>query len=311
MIQKTFVLPLFAAALALAASPVLAQGPSEPPAEAGMTVEAFEKSLQWKTGTVALDGGIATLNIPRGYRYLGPADANRVLTQAWGNPPGEAPLGMIFPASASPLADDSWGVVVTFAEDGYVSDEDAADIDYAALLKEMQAATVEENKARTQAGYPSVDIVRWATTPRYDAAAHKLFWAEEIRFGGEPEHTLNYRIRALGRRGVLELNAVGSMGQLSAIERDMQAVLGFVSFNEGHRYADYVEGDKVAAYGIAALVAGKVAAKAGFFKLLLAGLLAAKKFLVIAVVAVFAFLRRLYTGKKSDEEAPRPKPAAW
>jgi uncharacterized protein DUF2167 len=68
-----------------------------------------------------------------------------------------------------------------------------------------------------------------------------------LSFGGETEHTLNYDIRALGRRGVLSLNAVASMDQLQAVEKDMKQVLSFVEFNDGHRYNDYVAGaDKVA-----------------------------------------------------------------
>ena len=48
-------------------------------------------------------------------------------------------------------------------------------------------------------------------------------------------------------------------------------LLSMVSFADGHRYADFNENtDPVAAYGLAALVAGGVAAKAGLFKGLIA-----------------------------------------
>jgi uncharacterized membrane-anchored protein len=116
---------------------------------------------------------------------------------------------------------------------------------------------------------------------------------------------LNYDIRALGRRGVLSLNAVASMGQLQAIEKDMRQVLGFVTFNEGHRYSDYVPGaDKVAAYGIGALITGGVLAKAGFFKLLLGALIAGKKFVIVALAALGAFLKRLFSGRRKEEAEP-------
>src|SRR5690606_18881690 len=121
----------------------------------------------------------------------------------------------------------------------------------------------------------------------------------ELRFGNAPEHTLNYNIRVLGRRGVLVLNAVSAMSQLPSVRSDMQSVLAFVEFNEGHRYADFVPGmDKVAAYGIAGLIAGKVALKAGFFKVLLAGILAVKKLVVAGVVALGAIIARLFARKK-------------
>ena len=73
-----------------------------------------------------------------------------------------------------------------------------------------------------------------------------------------------------------------------------------VEFNPGNRYADFNSGtDKVAEYGIAALILGGVAAKAGLLKAILAVLLAAK-FVVIGVLAVVAFVRRFLAGSDSD-----------
>jgi uncharacterized membrane-anchored protein len=73
----------------------------------------------------------------------------------------------------------------------------------------------------------------------------------------------------------------------------MAKVIGFVEFSGGHRYADFIPGtDKVAEYGIAALIAGGLAAKAGLFKVLLGALIALKKLIVLGLVAAAAFLRR-------------------
>jgi uncharacterized membrane-anchored protein len=75
--------------------------------------------------------------------------------------------------------------------------------------------------------------------------------------------------------------------------------LAAVDFNPGNRYTDFDagKGDKVATYGIAALIAGGIAAKAGLFKTLWLALLAGKKFIIIAVVAIGAWFRKLF-GKK-------------
>src|SRR5205809_4201227 len=82
-------------------------------------------------------------------------------------------------------------------------------------------------------------------------------------------------------------------------------VMGFVEFNEGHRYADFVPGtDKVAEYGIAALIAGGVAAKAGLFKVLLAALDGLNELLVVALAAGAAFFRELFRRKPADAAAP-------
>ena len=255
----------------------------------------FEASLDYRTGDITLGDGIATLRLGDGYRYLDPENAERLLVEGWGNPPGGTTLGMIVPADVSPLSAEGWAVVVTYDEDGYVEDDEAATIDYDALLREMQAETREESKERVRQGYEALALVGWAAPPRYDSATNKLYWAQELRFGTSGEHTLNYNIRVLGRRGVLVLNAIASMSQLETVEGEMGDVLGLVEFNPGHRYADFVPGtDKVAAYGIGALVAGKVAAKAGFFKVLLAGLMAMKKFVVVALLAIGAMLKRWF-----------------
>lgn len=258
-------------------------------------IEALERRLQYRQGTIAIGNGIATLNIPPTFRYLEPAQAGQVLV-AWGNPPGAKTLGMIVPADISPMSREGWGVIITYDNDGYVKDDDAATIDYAELLTEMQRGTRSENKAREKAGYPAIELVGWAEPPHYDQASHKLYWAKELTFGGEASHTLNYNIRVLGRRGVLVLNAVALMEQIEDVRRDMREVLTFAQFNEGNRYADFQPGsDHVAEYGIAALVAGGLAAKAGLFKGLLAILIASKKLLIVAVVGLGVWLKKLFS----------------
>ena len=278
---------------------LLVGGPlfSATPASAAPDPAARRKladSLHYEKGTVSLHGGAATLRLPEGYRYLNPADTEKLLTKVWGNPNGSGALGMIMPADFDPLGGESWAVVVTFDEDGYVKDDDAAKIDYGDLLKKMRDGTKEASEARVKEGYPAIELIGWAAPPRYDAATHKLYWAKEIKFGDSPEHTLNYNIRMLGRRGVLVLNAVASMPQLRQVEAATPTLLTMVDFQEGHQYADFKEDtDKVATYGIAALVAGGIAAKAGFFKLLWVGILAFKKLIIIAVIALGSQFKKL------------------
>jgi uncharacterized membrane-anchored protein len=268
--------------------------------------QEIASKLKFQQGMINLKDGLATLKVPENFRYLDPDQTDIVLVQLWGNPPRpEKTLGMLFPAGGSPAGEESWGVVISYDEDGFVKDDEAAGIDYNKMLKEIQDAMREANPERTKQGYDTIEMIGWAAPPRYDKEAHKLYWAKELSFGGAPEHTLNYDIRALGRRGVLSLNAVASMGQLSMIEKDMQQLLGIVTFNEGHRYGDYVAGvDKIAAYGIGALIAGKLAVKAGLFKLIIGALIAGKKFVIVALVAVGAFLKKLFTGRRKEEADP-------
>jgi uncharacterized membrane-anchored protein len=267
--------------------------------------EEIASKLKFQQGEVKLKDGLATLKVPANFRYLDPDQTETVLVQLWHNPPRQdKTLGMLFPAEIDIASVESWGVVITYDEDGYVEDDEAASINYNEMLKEMQEGTREANAERTKQGYEAVELIGWAAPPRYDKDAHKLYWAKELSFGGDPEHTLNYDIRALGRRGVLSLNAVASMGQLQMVEKDMQQVLAFVEFNEGHRYSDYVAGaDKVAAYGIGALIAGKVAAKAGLFKLLLVFLAKGWKLLIIAIPLIGVLVRKLFLGRRKEETA--------
>lgn len=255
-------------------------------------------SLVQRDGTHDL-GGKARIVIAEGFAYLDAADTRKLLTEVWGNPPdvGAQALGAIVPKGVSPLADESWAAIITYEGDGHVADDDAASINYADLLKEMQDGTNEENKEREKAGYGAVTLVGWAQEPTYDKAEHKLYWAKHLKFGGEQTDTLNYSIRALGREGVLQVNVIGGMNQLKDINEKVPGMLSMVSFTEGNRYADYQEGDKLAAYGIAGLIAGGVAAKAGLFKLLLASW----KFIAIGLMALGGTVWRFFSARKTED----------
>lgn len=262
---------------------------------------AAEKEFNFQTGKITIGNNLATLDLSANYRYLNADQTDRVLTEFWGNPPGNKSLGMIVPSDVSPLSEKGWGVIISYEEDGHVEDSDAAGINYNDLLREMQTDLVEENEARKSKGFGTYEIIGWAESPHYDSAARKLYWAKNLRFSDAPDNTLNYDVRILGRTGILSLNAVSTMPNLPQIQTSMQEILPSVEFNAGNRYADYNSGvDKMAAYGIGALVAGKLAAKAGFFTVILGFLLAAKKFIIIGVIAVGGFLARIFFGNKSD-----------
>ena len=235
--------------------------------------QQFVEGLSYQDGAITLGAGGVQLNVPGGFYFLSPQDARRVIVEAWGNPPATADnvLGMILPAAKTPL-DDAWGAIITYDEDGYVSDEDAAKIDYTTLLKEMQENTARGSEERVKQGFPAIRLVGWASPPFYDKATHKLHWAKELEFADQPQlHTLNYDVRALGRKGVLKMNFVAGMDQLAEIKSVIPAVMAMPEFQAGSRYTDYVPGvDKVAAYGIGGLIAGKLLSKAGFLVLALA-----------------------------------------
>ncbi|WUR12606.1 DUF2167 domain-containing protein [[Empedobacter] haloabium] len=276
--------------LLLAASPVQA---------GDTTPQQLLASLKFQEGKIALPGGIATLDLPAGFRYLPPADAGRLLSEGWGNPPGIETLGMIVPTAVNPLTREGWGVVVTYEKEGHVKDDDADNIKYDELLKSMQESMQEANEDRKKQGYQAMTLVGWAEAPHYDKASHKLYWAKELHSEGDKENGLNYNIRVLGREGVLVLNAVASMDQIGQIRKEMKTVTAFSDFTPGNRYADFDEKtDKVAEYGLAALIAGGAAAKLGLFGKLFAVLLAFKKLIIVGLGALGVGIAKLLGRKR-------------
>jgi uncharacterized membrane-anchored protein len=257
--------------------------------------------LAYRTGDVELPNKIATLHLGTRFRYLDPAETEKLLV-GWGNPPGSETQGAIVPASVEPFTDEGWAVILTYEDDGHVDDSEAAEIDYADLLKDMKAGTEAENEARRDAGYEPVHLVGWAEAPRYDAGAKKLYWAQELDFEGNELHTLNYEVRVLGREGVLSMNAVATMPQLRRIREEMKPLIQVAEFNAGHRYADFdPKTDRLAEYGLGALIAGTVAGKLGLFAKIGAFLLAFKKVIIMGVVGLGGLLLRVFTRKNEGK----------
>jgi uncharacterized membrane-anchored protein len=285
--------------------PLWAQAPTaeDEPIPRAAAVAEFEASLDFKQGRITLPNGVATVDVPDNFRYLGPEDARRVLEQGWGNPDGQGTLGMLVPVDIGVVSEGGWGVVITYDENGHVSDEDAEGIDYDALLTDMRNAMAEENAARERAGFEPLQLIGWAARPRYDKVANKLYWAKELALGDSSKHTLHYNIRLLGRRGVLIMNTVSGMNQLARVEQDMQQILAFTNFVPGQRYAEYdAHTDKLAAHGLRALVAGNVAAKNGVLTSLLVLLVASKQAVAVVAAALLVsavVVARLMMGRRS------------
>lgn len=256
-------------------------------------------SLHYQSGRVELGGALANVTPSQNFGFLDAKDTATFLTKVWGNPPetSEGVLGSIIPKDVGLADADGWAIIISYDDSGYVSDEEAASIDYDELLREMQESIRDGNAERTEQGYVPYELVGWAKSPYYDTESKKLYWAQRLKFGDEAEETLNYEIRILGRSGVIDLNVVASMSSLEMVHGRIGEILGLVQFNPGNTYAEFDENtDKVAAYGLTGLIAGGVLAKVGFFKWLLISLLAFKKFVIIGAVALFAavvgFFRR-------------------
>ena len=100
--------------------------------------------------------------------------------------------------------------------------------------------------------------------------------------------------------GYVSLDLITSGSHIEAEKPIARTLLAAVAFNEGKRYADFnSHTDKIAEYGLAALIGGIAAKKLGL--LAMGGLFFAKffKLIAVAVVAGGAAVRRFFTGKKA------------
>jgi uncharacterized membrane-anchored protein len=251
------------------------------------------RTLRFRSGNITLGDNLATIEQTVGFRFLDNSDTQTFLTKIWGNPPGAGrdALGLIIPTDADPLSDDGWAVVINYDPSGYVSDEEAGKISYDELMDKMKKDTAEASKKRIDQGYGNMELLGWARRPFYDVSQKKLYWAKRLRFDNSPEETLNYEIRILGRKGVLDLNIIASMGALPQIDKRVDAILSMIHFNKGNTYAEFNPNvDEAAAYGLAGLIAGGVLTKAGFFKGLLAVLFASKKLIGVLILGALGGL---------------------
>lgn len=262
------------------------------------------------TGSIKIARARAMLNLGEDYYYLPADEAKLILVEAWGNPPSSVTdvLGMVFPAGKT-FTDNTWGAVITYEPIGYVSDDDADDIDYDQMMVDLKNAQIEENRSRAAAGYPGHNLHGWAQEPTYDAKRHSMIWAQNFRVDGEVMDTLNYDVRLLGRYGVLSLNMISVMPDLPDVRAAAASFGKSAEFDRGSRYADFNSAtDQVSEYGLAGLVAGGIgvaaAKKVGLLGGIGAVLLGLKKLLiplVLGIGAFFTWLGRLIFGRKEEE----------
>lgn len=248
----------------------------------------------------------AKISIGAGQLFIPAAEANGVM-HALGNSVQPQRQGLILPADEKA----SWMVDVNWIKEGYVRDGEAKEWQADALLQSLKDGTEESNAERLERGYPALDITGWVEPPRYDPQTHRLVWSLSARERGAPadqQHVINYNSYALGREGYFSLDLITGSGSIAADKKVAHALLASLEYAPGKRYADFNEStDKVAAYGIGALVGVAAAKKLGLLAVI--GLFLAKmwKLVLVGVLAVGAVGRRLLARRSAAEEAdPEP-----
>lgn len=262
--------------------------------EAAPELPASLKQLSWQDKGQGEIAGQASIKIPAGYGFLNQADTSKLL-QAFGNPPSSDHF-LIAPKSLD------WFAVFSFEDTGYVKDDEK--IDAAALLKSMQAGDAAGNKERKNLGLEALYTDGWQVTPHYDTNTKRLEWGLRLR-GEDGATNVNYTSRILGRSGVMSATLVSDTESLAQNTAEFQKVLTGFNYNSGQTYAEFKNGDKVAAIGLGALILGgaaAVATKKGLWGVIAGFLAAGWKFIAAAVVALFAGFGKLFGRKKKDAE---------
>jgi len=242
-------------------------------------------------------GAIAEIKVPAGQVFVGQPGAAK-FASATKNTGGERWAGVIF-------VDKTGFIVFEYDDTGYIKDADKEKIDADSLMTNMKASDEEENKQRKAKGWPTLSVEGWADKPYYDPQTKNLTWA--IRLKSESGHvSINHEVRLLGREGVMRATLVCGPEEFGQAKQGVNPLLAGYSFTAGNTYAEWKPGDKVAAYGLAGLIAGGAvfgAAKLGILAKLGAVFAKGGKAIVLAVVAVIAGIGKFFSsifGRRRD-----------
>ena len=236
----------------------------------------------------------AKLALPEGFAFM-PRDHAVKVMELMGNQTDERFIGLIMP-----MTDEEWFVTVDFEESGYIKDDEAKDWDADGLLENLKEGTEHGNERRKDLGIPPIKVTRWIESPTYDAALRHLVWSAELRLqnGEDPDPGVNYNTYVLGREGFVSMCLVTSLSTVESEKPAAQKLLAAVNFNDGKRYEDFDSStDKVAAYGLAALVGGVAAKKLGLIAMAVAFFAKFAKLIVVGAVAVGAGVMKMIKGK--------------
>lgn len=251
-------------------------------------IDAIEK-LGWTRQGRGRLGDKAEIAIPQGYRFTS-TDGTRKLMAMYGNPPTQRELGMLTTEGLGP-----W-VIFEFDESGYVKDDEKDQINADDMLASLREGQQRGNEYRREHGLPELEILGWVVPPRYNEKTNNLEWGTRLKSLDNDGISINYNTRLLGRKGVMEVTLVCEPEEMEKMITEQEAMLAGFTYIEGERYAEFREGDKVAKYGLTALIAGTgafAAAKMGLFAKLGAFFAKLGKGAIVLVIGVLAGLKKL------------------
>lgn len=299
-LRTRYTLLLAAAALGLGALAPLPAIADDAPSPQRQAIEAAQKAA----AAAIVEGPAnvplkdqATLALPEGYGFVPRAQAAALLT-LMGNHIGDKFVGLVVPRDKAAR----WFVAVSYDPAGYVKDDDARHWDADALLKSLKEGTEAQNAERAKQGIAPITVTRWIEPPAYESSSHRLVWSAELKRkeGSDTNPGVNYNTYMLGREGYVSMDLVTSESEVDADKGAARQLLEAVNFNSGKRYGDFNSStDKVAAYGLAALVAGVAAKKLGLLALIAASVVKFAKVILLAIAGAFAAFRKWFRRGKA------------
>ena len=276
--KKALVVLAFLPILGWAAAPTNSSG-----------AQALE-DLAWNQGpAVAPIGNTARLNVNENIMFIDEANSRKFL-ELTGNLPQDG-FYIIYNTK------DRWWAGFSYDDSGYIKDDEKIDAD--ALLKQLRESDEPSNAERKRRGLGELHTDGWYVPPHYDPVTKRLEWGVKLR--SDKGYSANYTIRLLGRSGVTSATLVSSPERLDANVQSFKATLPGFEYNTGQKYSEFKQGDRVAEYGLAALVAGgaaAVATKKGAWGAIGAFLAASWKFVAGIAVAALAGIKKMFSRNK-------------
>jgi len=229
--------------------------------------------------------GKANIKINPGFKFLSPPDSSTFI-ELQRNPPIQN-LFILAPT------DYRWFSGFSFESTGYVKDDERIDPD--AILKTLKEQNSKGIEERKRLNLPILTLTGWYIPPHYDKDTKRLEWGTRL-VDEQDKPSVNYTVRILGRSGVMDVLLVSSPERLDQDLIEFKKSLETFSYNSGEGYSEFKQGDKIAQYGLTALIVGGAAAVAAKSA---GGLI---KFFWVGIVGVFAaitsFFRNLFKKKK-------------
>ncbi|WP_119271929.1 DUF2167 domain-containing protein [Taklimakanibacter deserti] len=293
-------LRLWAILLIAGISSAAAQDASPPNSGIEQTFDAAIKAATHGPADVALRD-LATIHLPDPYSFI-PVTQGAAFMRALGNTTGDNFHGLVIPKQH----DKFWFVEITYTDSGYIKDDDAKSWKADDLLQSIKDATEASNKDRAERGYPPLDIVGWVEKPAYDASTHRLVWSILAKQRGNEAQgaTINYNTYALGRQGYFELNLVTGETYIAEDKKHAGAILAALDYKPGERYTDFnASTDRVAEYGLAALIGGFAAKKLGLLAVIGVTLAKFWKIILIAIAVAGGGIFKLFRRKNTTPQA--------